>query len=295
LRIVSVQPPQTNSSFALPTLQPDQFTATVVAQTPDGRLLAQAGNNILYVRNEITAPVGSTLVLQAAAPGDMGLDLPSVQPASYKALPDILNVLQQMDVLTAPRLIASLPQANDGLAGALLQIFGAYKSADSAAWVGRPVAETLAHIGQAELLRSLSREMKDQTRSGSDPVVGDWRSYPVPLYNAGAFHTLTLHVHNDRQGQSEAEHEGTRGKTRFLVDMSLSRLGDLQLDGFVQPKKIDMILRSERSLPDGLHSELRAAYGKAMGAVGFAGTLNFQIGRQHWVRVSGNAHSGLLT
>lgn len=257
--------------------------------------MAQAGDNILYVRNEITAPIGATLILQSAAPGDAGIDLPKVQPAAYSALPDILNVLQQMDVLTAPRLIASLPQANDGLAGALLQIFGSYKSADPAAWLGRPVAETLAHIGQAELLRSLSREMKEQTRAGSDPVVGDWRSYPVPLYNAGAFHTLTLHVHNDRDKSSDREHEGTRGKTRFLIDMRLSRLGDLQLDGFVQPKKIDMILRSEHSLPDGLHAELRGAYGKAMGAVGFAGTLNFQIGRQHWVRVTGDTRGGIVT
>lgn len=296
LRIVSVQPPQTAAaSVTPPPLHPGQFVATVIAQTPDGRLLAQAGANVLYVRNEITAPVGATLILQPAAPSAAGVGLPAVPSASYKALPDILNILQQMDVLTAPRLIASLPQANDGLAGALLQIFGSYKSADPAAWLGRPVAETLAHLGQAELLRSLSREMKEQTRAGSDPIVGDWRSYPVPLYNAGAFHTLTLHVHHDRDKSSDREHESTGKKTRFLVDMRLSRLGDLQLDGFVQPKKIDMVLRSERSLPDGVHAELRAAYGKAMGAVGFAGTLNFQIGRQHWVRVTGDTRGGLVT
>lgn len=294
LRVVSVVPPQAGqTSPALPPLQPGQFAAAVVAQTHDGKMIVQAGETTMFVRDAATAPVGTMLVLQVA--GDDGVDLPQVKAMNYTALPQILAAIQQMDVLTAPRLLAGLPQANDSLAGALLMIFGAYKSADPAAWIGRPAAETLANIGKVELLQSLSRDIKEQIRGGSDPVVGDWRSYPVPLFNAGAFQALTLHVHHDKQKQSGDGAAQGREKTRFLIDMRLSKLGDLQLDGFVQAKKIDMILRSERGLPDGLHAELREAYGKAMAAVGFAGALNFQLGRQHWVRVSGDTRGGLVT
>jgi hypothetical protein len=82
---------------------------------------------------------------------------------------------------------------------------------------------------------------------------------------------------------------------RFLIDMQMSRLGALQLDGFVQPNKLDMIVRSENRLPDGLPNELRTGFIRALEAVGYTGTLNFQVGHQHWLAVQPAAAHGMIT
>jgi len=56
-----------------------------------------------------------------------------------------------------------------------------------------------------------------------------------------------------------------------------------------------MILRSETVLPAGLPHDLRAAYLKALNATGFAGTLNFQVGRQHWMVIQRTEDRGQMT
>jgi hypothetical protein len=65
----------------------------------------------------------------------------------------------------------------------------------------------------------------------------------------------------------------------------MSRLGALQLDGFVRKKQLDMIVRSEQALPAGLDRELKLSYIDVLSAVDYAGTISFQTGRQQWVNI----------
>jgi hypothetical protein len=82
---------------------------------------------------------------------------------------------------------------------------------------------------------------------------------------------------------------------RFLIDVRMSRLGPMQLDGFLRSRQLDIIVRSENPLPPWLNEDLRRTYTKTMEAIGYVGGLNFQNGRQGWLNVQQPAAGKAIT
>lgn len=225
------------------------------------------------------------------------MTLPPLETPNFQALPQILATLQQIDPAIFQNLMSSfLPQPTDALPGALLFLLSAFKQGNVRGWLGNDAVDSLISAGKSSIIGSLSKELSGAGQPAQDSVVGEWRSYPLPLYAHQQFQALTLYVHGDRDPRKgESANAPGFGRMRFLIDMRLSRLGAMQVDGFVQPKKLDMILRSETVLPAGLPHDLRAAYLKALNATGFAGTLNFQVGRQHWMVIQRTEDRGQMT
>ena len=144
--------------------------------------------------------------------------------------------------------------------------------------------DLLARAGKSELMARLAGDMSESGHIVRDNVVGEWRAYPLPLHAEGHLQMLNLYVHRDpRQSERGSGNAPGSGSVRFVIDMRMSRLGAMQLDGLVQPKKLDMIVRSEHTLPPGLPNELRSSYSRTLDALGYTGGLSFQLGRHHWL------------
>jgi hypothetical protein len=225
------------------------------------------------------------------------LTLPLLDTTNFQALPQAITALAEANPQILQQMMSNaLPQPTEYLPGALLFLFSAFKQGNLSGWLGSEVTESLTRLGKFGILNSLTKELSSAGGPAQDAVVGEWRSFPIPLYAQQQFQALTLYVHNDRDARKDkAGGTAETGKIRFLIDMRLSKLGAMQIDGFVQQKKLDMILRSEGALPAGLHSELRTAYIKALGAVGYTGTLNFQVGRQYWMAMQQPPTPGIVT
>jgi hypothetical protein len=291
--------PSANANSSLPPLSTNQIVATVTGTGTDGQLILKAGDTTLFVKAQAAAPVGTSVILtvepnKAAAL----LTLPALQTTNFQALTQAVATLAQTNPQVLQQLMNfHIPQPTEALPGALLLLFSAFKQGNVRSWLGNSATDALTRDGTPDIINKLSRELSDSGQLVQDPVVGEWKSFPIPLYAQQQFQALTLYVHNDRNNQHERAPTAPQfsGKLRFLIDMRLSKLGALQVDGFVQPKKLDMILRSETLLPEGLHNELRLAYIKAVDAVGYTGTLNFQVGHQHWMVMQRTNQRGIVT
>ncbi|MDD3370715.1 MAG: hypothetical protein PHE27_02695 [Alphaproteobacteria bacterium] len=304
IHVVSIALPQTlrqQAASALsvppPELAPNQISATVCGTGANGQLVLKAGDATLFIKAQVSAPVGTTLVLSV----DKARDEPPVTLKSpdlnFQALPQALAALERLSPHIFHNVVSNfLPQPTDALSGALMLLLGAFKKGSLESWLGNTAIDTLNSAGEADIVGHLSKELNAAGQPSHDPVVGEWHSYPIPLFAQKQFENLTLYVHSDRDSQKDSSSGArTPGKIRFLIDMRLSRLGSMQIDGFVQQKKLDMILRSEASLPEGLHNELRSSYIKALDAVGYAGTLSFQVGRHHWMVMRKDTPKGIVT
>ena len=271
----------------LPEPTGNQISATVIGNGANGQLILKTSDDAtLYVRASVEAPVGTSLLVKVEAPrAPPPTVLPQVDSQNFATLQQTLNAVTQINPQLAQQIIESrIPQANGQLTGPLLFFLSALRQGDAKGWLGSEATDNLIRNGKLELLTKLGHAMSESGQTESDPAVGEWKSYPVPLHNHGQFQTLTLHVHEDGRGKSSA---GTPGDTpkqvRFLIDVNMSRLGSMQLDGLARPKKLDMIVRSEGPLPPGLPQELRNGYLKTMEALGYTGGLSFQTGRLHWL------------
>ncbi len=105
--------------------------------------------------------------------------------------------------------------------------------------------------------------------------------------------SITLYLRRDRD-EDDDDAERSRDDTRFVVDVELSRLGRMQLDGFVRggDKRFDLIVRTEKPLPPWMRDDIREIFAEASALTGLKGGTSFQVGPAGFIDVAEYASAG---
>ena len=222
-----------------------------------------------------------------SAAGEIGHDvIPIESVRRTPALREAISVLSAVDPTLATQFVRSvLPQANSQLAATLLFFLAATRSGDIRGWMGGRVASTLEDAGRGDLLTKLSAELAAPGRTMPDPPTGEWRSQTIPLYQDGDIGGMAVHVRRSGDEGGEAG-DGAAAGHRFLIDMDLSRMGPLQLDGLVHETRFDPTIRSPAAFPEPMRQDMRTLFRDASNAVGLHGGLIFQAGGHDWATVA---------
>jgi hypothetical protein len=275
--------------------------ATVTGAQVGGQPVVATDRGLLVLQAHPGLPAGTRLTLETLPP-PAPTTLPRLAPLDpmgsrdWPALQHALDAMAQSDPQSARAVTAAiLPQINARLATNMALFMGIVRGGvDPRAWIGDRGVRALEAAGRAELVDRLAEDLRGLQRQ-AEGGGGEWRTYPLPLLHDGVMDRVVVRVRrreDDEEGEAErVERRG--GGTRFLVDVNLSRLGPLQLDGLVRPKRLDLIVRSRDALPESLRTELRQIYAGAMADLRLAGDLGFQSGRAiAWVPLPGHATSG---
>jgi len=224
-------------------------------------------------------PPLSTLSLAGPGSGEPGR--PPL-PATERTLAELIRL---DPVLARQTIQTALPRPDAGLAGALLLFLSVARGGDARGWLGERALRTLEAAGRGETLARLSAEFAQQGRVVADPATGDWRSFALPLYDEGQLSALRLHVRARGEGEAAARPGRDGSGAHFLIDLDLSRLGPLQLDGTIRRTRFGLVLRSRRPLPADLRQDLAARFVQACAATGFDGAMTFDADPGRWIRV----------
>ncbi len=280
-----------------------KLEAAVASRVGGGQSILDAGGLALLVRQDIGLPLGSKMLLMPLSPDEISAreGVAGQVESEAEAMQQIIAELRRADPQLAQSFMQSrMPQPNASLPSALLFMLGALRQGDVAGWLGEGVVSRLERSGKRSLIEKLEAQMKSASGEARDGAVGEWRSYPVPLYDNGQFQILSLHVHGDGK-RGSGDEEGAGGarekRTRFLIDLQMTRLGAMQIDGLSQGKRLNIVVRSESSLPEGLPEELSSACAETLSAAGISGGITFQTGRQHWMKLRPveGGHAGIVT
>ena len=238
---------------------------------------------------ETARPAPPPLPVAPGAGADDALPVESAR--RVPVLREAVSILSATDPALAAQFVRSVvPQGNSQLAATLLFFLSATRGGDIRGWVGDRVTSRMEDAGRADMLPRLSAELAGTTRPAPDPAAGEWRSQTIPLYQDGDIGGLTMHVRapGDENGSADDTGEGGR---RFLIDLDLSRMGPLQLDGLVREKRLDVTIRSQAAFPETMRQDMRTLFRDASETVGLHGGLTFQAGGHDWVTVA-NARGG---
>ena len=264
-------------------------TGTITGTTASGQPILTTALGTLALTTSAPLPPGKSLTVQISDPRPLFADRsPPAAPQAWPPIRDALAVLTgQEGAFAQAALMATLPQPNRRLAAALTFTIDSVRRGDARGWLGAEASEALEKADRHDLLNALDKEFKTQARQADDVQPGGWRSLMLPMLDAGLLQQLELYVRAVGTDQREEQDGGAieRGQ-RFLLDLTLSRLGALQLDGLVRSKskRFDLILRSLEPLPESLRRELLGVFGKSLEAVGYAGSIGFQTGARSWVK-----------
>ena len=284
-------------------------TATVSGQTTTGQPIIQTAAGPLALATRTTLPPGSTVTFEITdTPVPPGARLQLAATASrqellmsrdWQALREAVIVLQDAEPLAAQQVLnTAIPRPDAQLAANMLFFLAALRGGDIRAWLGDGPSRVLQRH-KPDLLSRLGEEFRTIGRMADEPVSGDWRIAVVP-FNSGE-ELKQVRVFMRRHGAQEDEDgEGGDPGTRFIVDVELSRLGRMQLDGLVRggDKRLDLIVRSATPLPAHMRDDIRRIFQDACELTGMKGGATFQCAPPDFIEISPEAviedHLGLI-
>ncbi len=236
--------------------------AETVIDTPIGRLAIPRrlglapGAEIAFEQLDTTLPVDSD-------------DQPAARTSGWPAFDHALSVLDAAAPELAARLRADLmPMSGQKLAGTLLFLMGALYQGG---WPGDAVDGILARSGNEKLRQRLAADISELQQLATDPATGDWRVLILPLLHGPTVQPVKLYTRRKKKTADAPPDEGNR----FIIEIEMSRLGPLQLDGLMRSQRFDLMMRSHHALPADMRQEATALFHKAIDGTGIAGDIAF--------------------
>ncbi|MEE9210835.1 MAG: hypothetical protein V3U23_10335, partial [Kiloniellales bacterium] len=214
----------------------------------------------------------------------------------WPELGEAVMALQQIDPGLANGLVQRvIPAPGANLGSSLLFFLSALTRGDLAGWLGRGAVARLEEAGRGDLIGRLTNSFGQLARLAEPPAVGEWQALFVPLFDGETERQVRLFI---RRHSRDGEDNDDRDKTRFIVELELDRMGDIQLDGLVRGQTFDLILRSPDALPHSTKRDITEIFTEGLAITGFTGTLAFQIARKFPVSpiddILAVEHHGLL-
>ncbi len=277
--------------------------------SPSGHPIVQTHGGALVIATRTPMPPGSTVnfeILSQAAPSPTAgaSDTPhAADPrlmlaGGWPSLEEVVLALEEVNPAAAQQLIhAVLPRPGGALAANMLFFLVALAGGNLRGWIGDGPARILQKL-RPQLLTRLREDFGQIGRISEDSGKGEWRTLLIPLHNGTEIEQIRLFMR--RAGDDQDEQDKARKGTRFIVDLDLSRLGRVQLDGLVYQKEkhMDLIVRTENRLPDRMHEDIRNIFQEAVDVTGIKGGVSFQAAPPNFVETASPAapeeHLGLI-
>ncbi len=263
---------------------PGAFSARVVGIDASGRPLVETSGGVL--RLDLARPLdpGTRLLL---APVETEAEPPRPAPAAttallgagrdWPALRDVMDALRTIAPEAAREAMErAVAQPGARMAHTALFFLAALRGGDLAGWLGRDTLRRLDEQGRGDPVRRLAGDFAQLTRlgaQGQSTQGGHWQATMFPVFGGESFDRVRLFVRDNRDGDGADE---DAGGTRFVVELGLSRLGELQLDGFLRERRFDLILRSRAALDDEARRDIATIFDDGLALAGLGGSLAFQ-------------------
>lgn len=264
----------------------DSFSGLITGLTPDGRPVVDSERGAFLLQARTDLPPGTRLTLSAAPDAAADDGVPALDPRhgrDWPALKDALAALAASDpALAQSVLAAAVPRPDGRLTQTLTLFLAALKGGGLGSWLGAE-ATTLLARKNPRLAAQLESDFQSIARQAEQPVAEGWRTIILPFGEDAS----RLHLHIRAVGEEERENRarpGQPGRTRrFMLELDLSHLGPMQLDGMIWPQRFDLVVRTRTLLPPALTRELHGIYASSLTALGYSGGLSFQNGSHNWL------------
>jgi len=255
--------------LALPAAPPAGLLIGRVVDSGGPETLVDTTLGLLALQRRLALPPGTLFAferLEEIAPELADAATPT-RDGGWPALEEALGILGQIAPELAARLRMTLtPASGAQLAGSLLFLLSGLYGGD---WPGAGLGAALAAGNHAKLAERLADDAEELRRLGTDAATGDWRVLTLPLLAGTMVLPLRLFLRRSKPG---AQPETA---ARFAIEVELSRLGPLQLDGMLRGLHLILVVRSHRSLPAGLRDTIAAIYRRVLGEWNLTGDISF--------------------
>ena len=287
LRVLSITAP---GKTVIAANDPLLLSGTVTGAARGGGTLVQTPTGTLLLPGVSDAPKGSQITLQIlATPGTVlpvtaaGAQAQSLNALTqgWPALQDAISAVHTADPGRAAAIVsASLPTTGPQLAVGMAFFLNAVFGAKMQDWLGRDLLRALETHRRGDLAGRLGDDFAELARIAQEPLGSDWRTVLLPVLHEGELHQMRMYLRAHRDDDEKNGSGKEDAGTRFIVEVDLSRLGALQLDGLVRSSRFDLMVRTHRVLPEHVRTEIGALFASANAEMKASGQIGFQVARE---------------
>ncbi len=175
---------------------------------------------------------------------------------------------------------ANYRAATQNIPVGLMLFMAALRGGDFGNWLGENNAKWLENQGQDALVKKADGEFTLLARQFTETQPQHWQPLFFPVAVGGELQQARLFVKRDRK-ESGGKSAKKNDDTRFVVEMELSQLGEMQMDGFVRKSgadvQFDLVIRSLTPLSNEIQQDILQIYNSTGELTGYKGSLAFQM------------------
>ncbi|GGF56159.1 hypothetical protein GCM10011332_07060 [Terasakiella brassicae] len=260
---------------------------TIMGNTAQGQPVVKTAQGLIALDIKAKMPEGTQVkleILSATRPDPQAhakpvlneLKLEQGVGKNWPTLEEIDKILTQSNPAAADNLHqAMIPKADHRLAANMIFFLKALGRGNFKNWADDKVMKALSKA-RPDLLKKLENDFTQISDKIKTPSSTDWKIAYIPLQDNGQINQIRL---AERDHKDEKEDGKEDPGVRFVIDLHLSRLGAMQLDGLTKEsnRMFDLIIRTHKPLAGFIRRDILEIYENAMDTIGFDGKLSFQV------------------
>ncbi len=267
------------------------ITGTVIGSSGHGQSVVLTPGGTLSMATTKALPPGTGVTFKISSspiPPPPEQPLPPslhregmIMSQTWSSLEESLGTLQNISPQTAQMINSHvMPKPDAQFSATTLFFLSALKGGNVRSWIGENASRILEKM-RPDTMRRLSDDFRLLGFKDDDPAAPtrptDWRSTLIPLQSEDGLQQIrffTRKLNDDDENQGETDEKGTH----FLIDVKLSKIGRLQLDGMVEKteKRLNMIVRTSTKLPGSMRQDIALIFENINQITGLNGAMSFQ-------------------
>ena len=263
--------------------QPFTIAGVISGRSPEGQTLVRTAAGTIQLEATLAADDGTEVTVEALQPAAPFQGAANAAPSSpqtalvdfaagWSALRELVQIVQASDPGVARQFVNQrIPSLNARSASNVLFFISALRGGDVQGWLGGDMSRAAERAGQRGLIDRLTDDFAQLRTLINADGDDEWRALPFPFFDGEQIEPIMLFVRGRRAKKEEEEDD-----VRFVVDLELSALGAMQLDGLVQSESFDLIVRSKQHLGTQMTQDIRTLFESGLETTGLKGKIVFQ-------------------
>ena len=286
IRIVSIAEKKSTSITSKINSNPTIKFGKIVAQTPGGQTILSVEERFLILNGALKHPIGTNLVLQFPASPIVqnraqGRD--SNIPFALSAYPNWSNLEELLDKLNYSEKtptqkeflenIISKPGKN--LTASLAYFLSAVRTGQAKNWIGN-LFNDQAFSNRERFLEQLQDDFSFMQRA-SEPSDTGWRGFFLPFLDENHLSIIQFFLRHEHHRPHHANTKTDNGTVQFLVEINLTTIGQMQIEGRIKNKELYLIIRTRKFLKGPLKQGIERVFVNTLTTSELVGKLTFRV------------------
>ena len=210
---------------------------------------------------------------------------------TWSSLNEIINIVQEKNQSSSTS-TTNLPQLDksssansqpvNNFVNSSLKLINSLITGNAKEVLGESTVNNLQQSSHTDLIQKFSQELTNIANNFNAPTTNNepkWQTIIMPFMFQDSLQQARISVKDDSKKNKNSADKSSGG-VRFVVEVDLSELGGVQMDGLVRKQQsntvFDLMLRTNTTFSSADQAEITSIYNNIAAQTGFTGTIAFQ-------------------